>query len=196
MNTLRRFADTVRFRGRGLTVDRAVSTGHNRIIRGGALMLFTCYFVPACRQTAFMPFVAWFWMSFRAREAQSEAKGAVLPCKTCVRRSHATLFPDKTMSSQFGEGKKRWEWFHQPCGRVRIVSLVCLEMMSFTLHILSGWLLRPLSVSVNISVLGVVCFQSMEAIVHRMCLRDCSAETTRGFAMAAIGLFHVEVVMS
>ena len=38
------------------------------------------------------------------------------PCKTCVRRTHATLFPDKTMSPQFGEGKKRWEWFHQPCG--------------------------------------------------------------------------------
>ena len=165
MNTLRRFADTVRFRGRGLTVDRAVSTGHNRIIRGGALMLFTCYFVPACRQTAFMPFVAWFWMSFRAREAQSEAKGAVLPCKTCVRRSHATLFPDKTMSWQLGEGKKRWELlFHQPCGRVRIVSLVCLVMMSLTPHILSGWLLRPLFVSVNISRLGVVCFQSRDAI--------------------------------
>ena len=75
MNTLRRFSDTVRFRGRGFTVDRAVSTGHNRIIRGGALMLFTCYFVPACRQTVFMSFVAWFWMSFRAREAQYEAKG-------------------------------------------------------------------------------------------------------------------------
>ena len=85
VNTLRRFADTVRFRGRGLTVDRAVSTGHNCIIRGGALMLFTCYFVPACRQTVFMSFVAWFWMAFRAREAQSEAKGAVSPCETYVR---------------------------------------------------------------------------------------------------------------
>ena len=58
------------------------------------------------------------------------------------------------------------------------------------------WLLRPLLVSVNISVLCVVCFQSMEAIVHRVCLRDNSAETTRRFAMAAIGSFHVEVVMS
>ena len=29
-----------------------------------------------------------------------------------------------------------------------------------------------------------------------MCLRDCSAEATRGFAMVAMGLFHVEVVMS
>ena len=126
-------------------------------------MPFRCCFGPACSQTAFMTFVAWFWMSFRAREAQSEAKGAVSPCKTCVRRSHATLFPDKTMS-WLGEGKKRWELlFHQPCGRVRIVSLVCLVMMSLTLYILSGWLSRPLFVSANISVLGVVCFQSREA---------------------------------
>ena len=36
------FADTVRFRGRGLLVDRALSTGHNRVIRGGAVMPFTC----------------------------------------------------------------------------------------------------------------------------------------------------------
>ena len=116
VNTLRRFADTVCFRGRGLTVDRA-KIGHNRIIRGGAVMPFTCYFGPACSQTASMSFVTWL-MSFRAREAQSEAKGPVLPCKICVRRSHATLFPDKTMSWQLGEGKKRWEWFHQPCVRV------------------------------------------------------------------------------
>ena len=106
------------------------------------------------------------------------------------------MFPNKNMSWQFGEGMKRWEWFHQPCGRVRIVSLDCLVMMSLTLHILSGWLLRPLSVSANISVVGVVCFQSSEAIVHRMCLRDRSVEATRGFAMAAMGLFHVEVVTS
>ena len=79
------------------------------------------------------------------------------------------------------------------CGRVRVVSLVCLVMMSLTRHIL---LLRPLLVSVNISVLGVVCFQSREAIVHRMCLRDNSVETTRRFAMAAMGSFHDEVVMS
>ena len=134
-----------------------------------------------------------FLMTCCAREARSEAKSPMSPCKTCVRESHATLFTDKNMSWQFGEGKKRWEWFHQLCGRVRVVSLVCLVMMSLTLHIL---LLRPLLVSVNISVLGVVCFQSREAIVHRMCLRDSSAETTRRFAMAAMGSFHVEVVMS
>ena len=131
-------------------------------------------------------------MTCCAREAHSEAKGPMSPCRTCVRRRHAALFPDKNMSWQFGEGKKRWEWFHQPCGRVRIVSLLCLVVMSLTLHIL---LLRPLLVSVNISVLCVVCFQSREAIAHRMCLRDNSAETIRRFAMAAIGSF-VEVVMS
>ena len=62
-----------------------------------------------------------FQVTFCAREAYAEAKGAV----TCVRRSHAILFPDKNMSWQFGEGKKRWEWFHQPRGRIRIVSPVC-----------------------------------------------------------------------
>ena len=45
------FADTVRFRGRGLIVDSAVTTGHNRIIRGGAVMPFTSCAVSACRQT-------------------------------------------------------------------------------------------------------------------------------------------------
>ena len=108
----------------------------------------------------------------RSRQAQSEAKGGVSPCKTCVWRSYAPLFPDKTMSWQLGEGKKRWELlFHQPRGRIRIVSLVCLEMMSLALqHILSGWLLRPLSVSVNISVVGAVCFQSREAIFFAACV--------------------------
>ena len=159
-------------------------------------MPFTCCFVPACSQKTYISSVGFFLMTCCAREAHSEAKGPMSPCKTCVRRSHAALFPDKNMSWQFGEGKKRCEWFHQLCGRVRVVSLVCLVMMSLTRHILSGWLLRPLLVSVNISVLGVVCFQSREAIVHRMCLRDNSVETTRRFAMAAMGSFHDEVVMS
>ena len=39
-------------------------------------------------------------------------------------------------------------------------------------------------------------FSVQEAIFRSMCLRDCSAEATRGFAMVAIGLFHVEVVTS
>ena len=44
----------------------------------------------------------------------------------------------------------------------------------------------------------MVCFESREAFFffRSMCLRERSAETTRGFAMAAIGLFHVEVVTS
>ena len=41
MGTMRGFADTVRFRGRGFIVDCAVTAGHNRIIRGGAVMPFT-----------------------------------------------------------------------------------------------------------------------------------------------------------
>ena len=39
------------------------------------------------------------------------------------------------------------------------------------------------------SVQGSLFFRSM-------CLRDRSAEATRGFAMAAMGVFHIEVVMS
>ena len=50
----------------------------------------------------------------------------------------------------------------------------------------------------NISVVGVVCFHFSpgKLFFHSMCLRDCSAEATRGFAMVAMGLFHVEVMMS
>ena len=33
MGTVHGFADTVRFRGRGLIVDRAITTGHDRMIR-------------------------------------------------------------------------------------------------------------------------------------------------------------------
>ena len=41
------------------------------------------------------------------------------PFRTCVRRNHAALFPYKNMSWQFGEGKKRWEWFHSATVRAR-----------------------------------------------------------------------------
>ena len=34
MGTVHGFADTVRCRGRGLRVDGAITTGHNRVIRG------------------------------------------------------------------------------------------------------------------------------------------------------------------
>ena len=61
--------------------------------------------------------------------------------------------------------------FHQPRGCIRIVNLVCLEMMSFAfLHTLSGWLLRPLFVSVNISAVGAVCFRSREAVFFAACV--------------------------
>ena len=92
MNTLHGFPDTVRFRGRGLIVDRAMSTGHNRVIRGGARMQTENLNVSR----------RLFLMTCCAREARSEAKGPMSPCKTCVRESHATLFTDKNMSWQFG----------------------------------------------------------------------------------------------
>ena len=52
MGTMHGFADTVRFRVRGLTVDRAVTTGDNRVIRGGAVFLnliFACQFAHEMR---------------------------------------------------------------------------------------------------------------------------------------------------
>ena len=56
MNTLHGFADTVRFRRRGLIVDRAKTIGHNRIFRGGPLMLFMCILCPhADRQFSCLP---------------------------------------------------------------------------------------------------------------------------------------------
>ena len=73
MNTLRRFADTVRFRGRGLIVDRAVSTAYNRTTRGGALVL--AVLCPrADTQLKCLPLL-FSGMSFCAREAHAEAKG-------------------------------------------------------------------------------------------------------------------------
>ena len=73
MNTLHGFADTVRFRGRGLTVDRAVSIAYNRTTRGGALVL--AVLCPrADRQLKCLPLL-FSGMSFCAREAHADAKG-------------------------------------------------------------------------------------------------------------------------
>ena len=63
VGTMHGFADTVRFRGRGLTVDRAVTT-HKRIIRGGAVMPFTRCIVPACRQVVPMFSISFFACQF------------------------------------------------------------------------------------------------------------------------------------
>ena len=76
VKTVHGFADTVRFRGRGLIVDRATSTGHNRVIRGGAVMPFMCRFVPACRQAAHMSTISFWCVSWRTRcERSRYAKG-------------------------------------------------------------------------------------------------------------------------
>ena len=73
LNTPHGFADTVRFRVRGLIVDRAVSTAYNRTTRGGALVL--AVLCPhADRQLKCLPLL-FSGMSFCAREAHAEAKG-------------------------------------------------------------------------------------------------------------------------
>ena len=102
------------------------------------------------------------------------------------------------MSWQLGEGKKRWEWFHPPRGRIRIVSLVCLEddVVSVTTHL--AWLVVAPIVGFCEHLRGRCGVFSVQGscFFRSMCLRDRSAETRRGFAMAAIGLLRVEEVMS
>ena len=52
VGTMHGFADTVRFRGRGLIVDRAITTGHNRMIRGGAVFLNLIFALSICARDA------------------------------------------------------------------------------------------------------------------------------------------------
>ena len=94
VNTLHGFADTVRFCVRGLMVDRAVSTAHNRTTRGGALVL--AVLCPQCRQTTQNVFRCFSLGCYFAHERRTlRQKSAVSPCMTCVRRSHAASFPNK-----------------------------------------------------------------------------------------------------
>ena len=60
VGTMHGFADTVRFRGRGLIV----TIGHNRMIRGGAVMPFTRCIVPACRQVVPMSSISFLVSQF------------------------------------------------------------------------------------------------------------------------------------
>ena len=86
------FADTVRFCGRGLIVDRAISTAYNRFTRGGALVPFSV--AHADRQLKCRPSLV-FGCHFAHERRTLRQTGAVSPCKTCVRRCHAALFPNK-----------------------------------------------------------------------------------------------------
>ena len=190
MNTLRRFADTV---CSPCCIDWPQPHHSWRCI--DALYVLFC----ACMQTdsfhVFRRLV--FGCHFAHERRNLRQKGAVSPCETYVRRSHATLFPDKTMSWQLGEGKKRWEWFHHPCGRVRIVS--CLfgdDVVSVTTHL--AWLVVAPIVGFCEHLRGRCGVFSVQGscLFRSMCLRDRSAETRCGFAMAAIGLLRVEEVMS
>ena len=142
--------------------------------------------------------VAFLWDVIFAHERRTlRQNGAVSPCKTCVRRSHAALFPNKNMSWQLGEGTKRWEWFHQTV-RARPHRESCLfgdDVVDAT-HLV--WLVGCVHcLFLRTSPWSVWCvFSPGKLLFYEMCLRDCSAEATRGFATVAIGLFHVEVVTS
>ena len=102
------------------------------------------------------------------------------------------------MSWQLGEGKKRWELlFHQPCGRVPYrESCLFGDDVVDTTHLV--WLVVAPIVGFCEYLRGRCGVFSVQGsfFFRSMCLKDRSAEATRGFAMAALGLFHVEVVMS
>ena len=153
-------------------------------------LLFLC--PHADRQLKCLPLL-FSGMSFCAREAHAEAKGrSVTVHDMCAEKPRRFVPKQEHVMAA-------WR-VHEAVGvvsptvRARPHRESCLfgdDVVDAT-HIV--WLVVASFVSANISVLGVVCFQSREAIFRSMCLRDCSADATRGFAMAAIGLFHVEVV--
>ena len=103
--TMHGFADTVRFRGRGLIVDRALSTGHNRIIRGGAVMPFMCCFVPACRQAAHMSTISFWCVSLRTRCERCQVRQ-----RTWKQQSHSTCAPDNNTSWLLARGVQCVDW--------------------------------------------------------------------------------------
>ena len=56
VGTMHGFADTVRFRGRGLRVDRAKTTGHNRVIRERCRDAFHALFCARMQTDSFHAF--------------------------------------------------------------------------------------------------------------------------------------------
>ena len=103
------FADTVRFRGRGLIVDCAVTTGHNRIIRGGAVMPFTSCSVSASRQTTQMSSISFWCVTLRTR-----CERCPLRKRTCVQQSHATCAQDNNTSWLLARGVQCVDWVPEP----------------------------------------------------------------------------------
>ena len=109
MGTMHGFADTVRFHGRSLIVDRAVTTGHNRIIRGGAVMPFTCFSVPACRQAAHMSSISFWCVTLRTRCQRCHIRQ-----RTCVQQRHATCAQDNNTSWLLARGVQCVDWVTEP----------------------------------------------------------------------------------
>ena len=105
MGTMHGFADTVRFHGRGLIVDRAVATGHNRIIRGGAVMPFTSCSVSGCRQTTQTSSISFWCVTLRTRCERCHVHK-----RTCVQQSHAAGAPTNNISWLFARGVQCVDW--------------------------------------------------------------------------------------
>ena len=109
MRTMHGFADTVRFRGRGLIVDRAITTGHNRMIRGGVVMLFTCCSVPACRQAARISSISLWRVNLHTRCERCQVRQ-----RTCVQQNHSTYAPDNNTSWLLSRGVQCVDWVPEP----------------------------------------------------------------------------------
>ena len=108
-NTLHGFADTVRFRGLGLIVERAIPTGHNRIIRGGVVMPFTCCFLPACTQAAHMSTISFWCVSLRTRCERCQVRQ-----RTWKQQNHSTCAPDNNTSWLLARGVQCVDWVPEP----------------------------------------------------------------------------------
>ena len=88
VGTMHGFADTVRFRGRGLIVDRAITTGHNRMIRGGAVFLNLIF----------------------AFQFAHEMRTLQVRQRTCVQQNHSTHAPDNITSWLLPRGVQCVDW--------------------------------------------------------------------------------------
>ena len=95
------FADTVRLRKKA----RIAVTTHKRIIRGGAVMLFTRCSVPACRQAVTMSTISFLGVNFRTRCERYQ-----IHQRTYVQESHATCAPGNNTSWLFARDVQFVDW--------------------------------------------------------------------------------------
>ena len=138
------FADTVRFRGRGLIEDCAVTTGPNRIIRGGAVMPFTSCSVSASRQTTQMSSISFWCVTLRTR-----CEHCHIHKRICVQQSHATCAQDDNTSWLLARGVQCVDWVPEP--EVLCAPFPCLNI---AVSVGTCWRLNDIHCSKNVQVVG------------------------------------------